>query len=371
LTGITSSQWTTTNTNDVYLPNSGNVGIGTTFTTNSALTVMNGNVGIGTWVTTSLLTIQGNNKITFSGISAQFISSNIYTDTSDNMYVSAGEGSGKYTNLGTNGLGYIQLSAGVTSIQSGTSGGSSIQLSTNGNQRMVVDHYGNVGIGSSVPGGQLDVEGTQAGIFYAASSSSNVNVGIGSFAPGQKLDVTGTVRATAFIGNGSALTGIGGMQWTTTNTNDVYLPNSGNVGIGTTLTTKAALTVMNGNVGIGTWVPAYNLQVMGTAAFQPTVVTVSQSATPAINVTNNNGTIYSITGLAQAITSMTPSGTPTNGAVMEIQITDNGTARAITWGSSYASTTQQLPATTVISTLLHVWLQYDSASSTWQCIGVA
>ena len=33
------------------------------------------------------------------------------------------------------------------------------------------------------------------------------------------------------------------------NTNDVYETKNGNVGIGTTLTTTAALTVMNGNVG--------------------------------------------------------------------------------------------------------------------------
>ena len=89
-----------------------------------------------------------------------------------------------------------------------------------------------------------------------------MNVGIGSANPGQSLDVQGTVRATAFIGNGAQLTGITSTVWTTTNTNDVYLPNNGNVGIGTTITSAgAALTVMNGNVGIGTWVPAGSLDV--------------------------------------------------------------------------------------------------------------
>lgn len=40
-----------------------------------------------------------------------------------------------------------------------------------------------------------------------------------------------------------------------------------------------------------------------------------------------------ITGLAQAITSMTTglTGTPNAGDMMMIQITDNATARAITW----------------------------------------
>ncbi len=67
------------------------------------------------------------------------------------------------------------------------------------------------------------------------------------------------------------------------------------------------------------------------------LVAVTQSATPAINTDNMD--IASITWLAQAITSMTSSltGTPVNGDMMMIQITDNGTARAITWGASFAS----------------------------------
>jgi hypothetical protein len=109
------------------------------------------------------------------------------------------------------------------------------------------------------------------------------------------------------------------------------------------------------------------------AGNNPTVTVVTQSATPAINQTGANGVTFSITGLAQAITSMSSglTGTPVNGSIMEIQFTDNGTAQGITWGSSFASSTVTLPTTTVISTLLHVFLQYDSASSKWICIGVA
>lgn len=42
-----------------------------------------------------------------------------------------------------------------------------------------------------------------------------------------------------------------------------------------------------------------------------------------------------------------------------IQITDNGTARAITWGASFTATTVALPTTTVISTKLRVLFQWN------------
>jgi hypothetical protein len=54
-----------------------------------------------------------------------------------------------------------------------------------------------------------------------------------------------------------------------------------------------------------------------------------------------------------------------------IQITDNGTARAITWGASFASTTVTLPTTTVISTMLRVLFQRNNANTAWDCISIA
>lgn len=100
-------------------------------------------------------------------------------------------------------------------------------------------------------------------------------------------------------------------------------------------------------------------------------ITTTQSATPTINTDNTD--ISSITGLAQAITSFTTnlSGTPNAGDLLQIQITDNGTARAITWGASFGSTTVTLPTTTVISTILRIGLQWNATASLWQCVAVA
>lgn len=99
------------------------------------------------------------------------------------------------------------------------------------------------------------------------------------------------------------------------------------------------------------------------------VVSTTQSATPTINTDNTD--VATITGLAQAITSFTTnlSGTPVATDFLEIQITDNGSARAITWGASFAATTVALPTTTVTSTKLRVLFEWGG--STWDCVAVA
>jgi hypothetical protein len=100
------------------------------------------------------------------------------------------------------------------------------------------------------------------------------------------------------------------------------------------------------------------------------VVAVTQAAAPAINTDLIE--IASITGLAQAITSMTTNltGTPSAGQLLMIQITDNATPRAITWGAKFASTTVTLPVTTVTSTMLRIGFQYNGVTTVWDCVGV-
>lgn len=101
------------------------------------------------------------------------------------------------------------------------------------------------------------------------------------------------------------------------------------------------------------------------------VVTITQSATPAINTDNTDVAV--ITGLAQAITSFTTNltGTPSDGDLLEIDITDNGTARALTFGASFKATTVALPTTTVISTKLNILFKWSTADSAWLCVATA
>ena len=100
----------------------------------------------------------------------------------------------------------------------------------------------------------------------------------------------------------------------------------------------------------------------------PSVVAVTISATPAINV--RSGDIFTITSQNTAITSMTTNltGTPVSGQKMMIEILDDGTARAITWGASFASGPSTLPATTTSSKWLYVGLEWSASRSKWICL---
>lgn len=98
---------------------------------------------------------------------------------------------------------------------------------------------------------------------------------------------------------------------------------------------------------------------------------IVSSATPTINTDDYDA--VDITALAAAIASMTTnlSGTPTNFQKLIIRIKDNGTARAITWGASFANRGATLPTTTVLGKLTTIGLIYNTTTSIWGCVAVA
>lgn len=128
------------------------------------------------------------------------------------------------------------------------------------------------------------------------------------------------------------------------------------IAVGPTVT-----TIVNANVS--------DLRVFASPRTRRRVVTVTQSATPAINTDKTD--VASITGLAQAITSFTTNltGTPADGDQLLIRITDNGTARALTWGASFEASTAVLPTSTVISAMLIVGFVWNVVTSKWRCVG--
>lgn len=120
-------------------------------------------------------------------------------------------------------------------------------------------------------------------------------------------------------------------------------------------------------------VPAVELDAFSAGIDTGGVNTVTSSATPSINVDTTN--LFTITALATAITSFTTNltGTPstTRKQTLTIRIKDDGTARAITWGASFASRGATLPTTTVLGKYLYVGLIYNSTASVWDCVAVS
>lgn len=138
-----------------------------------------------------------------------------------------------------------------------------------------------------------------------------------------------------------------------------------------TLKTDDNLIVAAPGSASGSVVTVDSTQTLSNKRFAPRVTSITSSATPTINTDNCDA--VTITALATAITSMTSglSGTPVNFQKLIIRIKDDGTARAITWGASFASRGVTLPTTTVISKVLTVGLIYNTVASTWDCVAVA
>ena len=237
---VGSGGWTDGGTNVYTSTTTDNVGIGTTTPTSGMkLDVrggqyVSGNVGVGTTIPSANLMAVGSTVNVFKLVSTTASASNggagIQSWNDDGAAVVSGDRLAFYTfggsYNGTNGLG---SGGAISGFADGTYSASSyptdIRIET-------------------APSGST----TRIARVYVKSTG---NVGIGSATPGQALDVQGTVKATAFSGDGSALTGIsaggwvdGGASITTTTTTDT-------VGIGTTTVADGILQIGGDNVAIG------------------------------------------------------------------------------------------------------------------------
>lgn len=98
--------------------------------------------------------------------------------------------------------------------------------------------------------------------------------------------------------------------------------------------------------------------------------TTTTAASPAPNGAAYSNK-YTITAQASAAAFANPSGNPVDGNKLLIRIKDNGTARAITWGSAYMNSggATMISTTSVNKTHLLGFI-YDSAVSKWVCVAV-
>lgn len=100
----------------------------------------------------------------------------------------------------------------------------------------------------------------------------------------------------------------------------------------------------------------------------PRVQSVISAAT--VTPTNLNDEVV-ITAQASALFLANPTGTAVQGQSMLIRIKDNGTARAITYGTEYRAVGVTLPTTTVINKTVYLGLVYNATDTKWDVIGVA
>ena len=107
----------------------------------------------------------------------------------------------------------------------------------------------------------------------------------------------------------------------------------------------------------------------GNAPAIPRVTTITSSATPSINIDTHD--VLGITALAEDITSITVSGSPSDGQKLLIYIIGTAT-RAISLGASFEASTVALPTTTVNTNRLDMGFIYNSGGvNKWRCIGTS
>jgi hypothetical protein len=208
--------------------------------------------------------------------------------------------------------------------------------------------------------GVPEVIGVTGGIEFNGSGS----IRVGAFTGGDVDKAAGSVAPTI---NSNAVTNAKLADMATTTIKGRV---SGGTGDPEDLSASQAKTVLSLNNVDNTSDATYSASTVTLTNKRITkrVTSIASNATPTINTDNCDA--VDITALAVAITSMTTnlSGTPTNFQQLTIRFKDNGTARAIAWGTGFEAAGVALPTTTVISKRLTVGFIYDTTTSKWGCV---
>jgi hypothetical protein len=97
---------------------------------------------------------------------------------------------------------------------------------------------------------------------------------------------------------------------------------------------------------------------------------ISSSASGNISPDVSSYDYYIRTAQAAAITINNPTGSPVQGEKIIIRLKDNGTARAISWGSQYRALEFPLPATTVLGKTLYLGFAFNSTDTKWDLLAI-
>lgn len=102
---------------------------------------------------------------------------------------------------------------------------------------------------------------------------------------------------------------------------------------------------------------------------KPRISVAASTSTLTPNIDNYN--IYELNAQAAALTIANPTGTPNNGDVLIFRIKDNGTTRAITYGTAYVNVSglDTLAATTA-GKWHYLGVQYNAGATAWHVISI-
>ena len=103
-------------------------------------------------------------------------------------------------------------------------------------------------------------------------------------------------------------------------------------------------------------------------SFQPVIQTVASAATVTPTFSNDQ---VNITAQAVGLALANPVGTPISGKQIRIRIKDNGTARAISYGTQYRAIGVTLPTTTVINKTLYLTCIWNATDTKFDVVHVA
>jgi len=319
----------TTTNRLVYIPSSGNLGIGTTNPLGQ-LQVSSGPVIIGAATSTGT----ASQRLQVTG--GAYVSGNLGIGTTNplgTLQVGAGTSTFIVTQVGTAvsvgigttiPLGSLQVGAG-TSIVLVTSTGSvgvgttnplgSLQVGA-GSSIVLVTSTGSVGIGTTIPLGTLQVNSGTSAVVVSAGGS----VGIGTTNPLGRLQINSGTSAVVVSAGGSV--GIG----TTNPLGQLQVGSGATVGSGSSVFIVSGI----GSVGVGTTNPKFQMHIVGVGSTALFVVGESQLTRVAITTTSLNALTLEAgrTYIYYAPTTLTLPLSPTAGDRIEV-INRSGVTTAV------------------------------------------
>lgn len=257
-----------------------------------------------------------------------------------------------------------------------TNGSGTIQISAVGGGAVSsVDASGGT-TGFSFTGGPITTAGTltMAGTLAVANggtgstTAANARAALSAAKSGAVTASDITMTSARLLGRITAATGA--IEEVTAGA--TLLLAAGSLGVASV---PNALTINNGGAGSasgqifnGSSALTISYNTIGAQPSTPRIQTVASAAT--VTPTFSDDEVI-ITTQAVALALANPTGTAAEGYGIVLRIKDNGTARAITYGTQYRAIGITLPTTTTINKTLYLGMIYNATDTKWDVVSIS